>query len=653
MSPEQAGGDLDALGPRSDVYSLGATLYCVLTGKPPYEGDAADVLRAVASGEFRRPLAVDPAIDPALEAVCLKAMATAPEDRYASCRELAEDVDRWTADEPVFAWREPLTRRAQRWAKRNRTAVTAAGVALVAAIVGLSALAAEQGRSNVALKKANNATSTALIEARKARDAAHEALAQSEESRKQAEAVSDFLAQALVKPDPYFDGKDVKVADVLDQAAAGLEKGFAGSKATEAALLSALARGYQGLGLYPKAEAAYRKAWTLKETVLGPAHRETLQTAASVAVMMEAAGRPAEAATLLEDTLRRKRETMGNDDESVLGTRFHLAATYSETGRLREALEIMQEVVATREARLGHDAFETLRSRGLLANIYSYLGRTAEAVPMYEANLKALQANLGSDHPETINGRWNLAAGYNSVGRSAEAIALFEANLGMMEAKLGPDHPATIGGRGMLGDAYRTSGSVWRSIPLLEGTVRLSRAKRGPADPRTIGTAFSLALAYETVGRWADAEPLWREILARDAREKPGSPSTAGDLALLGRNLVKQGKGSEAEPLLRECLAIRTKLSPDDWLRFNTMGLLGGALAAQGKYAEAEPLVVGGYEGLEARAAKIPAAGRFNLAEGAERVVRLYEAWGRPDRAKSWAQKLRLADLPEDVFARP
>ena len=63
--------------------------------------------------------------------------------------------------------------------------------------------------------------------------------------------------------------------------------------------------------------------------------------------------------------------------------------------------------------------------------------------------------------------------------------------------------------------------------------------------------------------------------------------------------------------------------------------------------------MVGGYEGLEARAAKIPAAGRFNLAEGAERVLLLYEAWGRPERAKSWAQKLGLADLPEDVFARP
>ena len=130
MSPEQAGGDLDRLGPRSDVYSLGATLYCLLTGRPPLEGeDIGEVLRKVQAGDFRAPRQVDPSLDRALEAVCLKAMAHRPEDRYATPRALAEDVERWMADEPVSAWREPLSRRARRWARRNRPAVTAAAAA--------------------------------------------------------------------------------------------------------------------------------------------------------------------------------------------------------------------------------------------------------------------------------------------------------------------------------------------------------------------------------------------------------------------------------------------------------------------------------------------------------------------------------------------
>ncbi len=86
MSPEQAEGDLEHLGPRSDVYSLGATLYCLLTGKPPFEGELADVLRGVQKGGFQPPRALDPTIDRALEAVCLRAMALKPNDRYSSPR---------------------------------------------------------------------------------------------------------------------------------------------------------------------------------------------------------------------------------------------------------------------------------------------------------------------------------------------------------------------------------------------------------------------------------------------------------------------------------------------------------------------------------------------------------------------------------------
>jgi tetratricopeptide (TPR) repeat protein len=139
MSPEQAEGRIERLGPRSDVYGLGATLYSILTGKPPFEGsDHLAILTRVSAGDFARPRQVDPAVPVALEAICLKAMALDPEGRYASPRELGEDIERWLADEPVRAYPEPLPVRAMRWIRRRKQWVAAAAVILILTVLGLA-----------------------------------------------------------------------------------------------------------------------------------------------------------------------------------------------------------------------------------------------------------------------------------------------------------------------------------------------------------------------------------------------------------------------------------------------------------------------------------------------------------------------------------
>jgi serine/threonine-protein kinase len=132
MSPEQAAGRLEEVGPASDVYSLGATLYCLLTGQAPFVDTRARILDQVQRGEFPGPRQVKREVPLALEAICLKAMALVPANRYPSPAKLIEDLEHWLADEPVSAHRETRSERLGRWMRHHRAKVQAGAAALAA-----------------------------------------------------------------------------------------------------------------------------------------------------------------------------------------------------------------------------------------------------------------------------------------------------------------------------------------------------------------------------------------------------------------------------------------------------------------------------------------------------------------------------------------
>jgi serine/threonine protein kinase len=182
MSPEQALAKRVPLDHRTDVYSLGATLYELLTLRPPFPGiDRQELLRQIAFDEPAPPRRLERAVPAELEAVVLKALEKSPAERYGTAQELADDLRRWLENRPIRARRPSWWQVARKWARRHRGVVGSAVVALVLSVAGLSVTTV--------------LTAQAYDRERQKAQEADEQRARAEESFRQARRVVDELAR--------------------------------------------------------------------------------------------------------------------------------------------------------------------------------------------------------------------------------------------------------------------------------------------------------------------------------------------------------------------------------------------------------------------------------------------------------------------------
>jgi serine/threonine-protein kinase len=597
MSPEQACGDLDRLGPRSDVYSLGATLFFVLTGRVPFEGDdIGELLRKVQRSEFARPRQLDTAIDPALEAVCLKAMALQPGDRYSSSRALAEDVERWMADEPTSAYREPVWRRTRRWAKRNRTAVATAAVALLAGVVGLSAVLVVQTQAkadiaralrretqaNVALAAANNdlARSTAAVQARY--NLAMEAIKTFHTGVSE-----DFL----LKEDQFKEIRDRLLNSASDfyrklGALLGKETDFASRRAVEQSNFE-LAELTGKVGRIEAALAAHQAALAAREALAA-------ETGASTGIKADVGRSLTAVANLLHTT--------GKLNEGI--------AAY------RRAESLLAGVASSDpEARAALAACRTRMTRPLL-----HSGKAAEALAVGKL-ARADQEALASIPGASNDSRRDLAATINELGivlwqtnRPAEAEPEFRSALAIQQ-KLVDENPGALDFRNYLANMHLHLGNVLRLMAkaseseaefrkamaiyqkLIDESPAVTRSHRNMALCRS-----DFGFLLSGMGRLREAEAEQRtavEILQKLAEENPADTDFRGLLANshrgVARLLALAGKLAEAEAECRTALAMDQKLAGDDPKKNFFRSLvaesrvsLGRVLLMAGKFGEAE-----------------------------------------------------------------
>jgi tetratricopeptide (TPR) repeat protein/tRNA A-37 threonylcarbamoyl transferase component Bud32 len=552
MAPEQAAGRLDQIGPATDVYGLGAILYQILTGRPPFEGgDTPEQLQRVAQEEPRRPRQLIPATPRALEAVCLKALAKKPADRYASASELAHEIERWLADEPVLAWREPVGVRAARWMRRRRPLVVGLATGLLVFLLLGGAFASwwrgELERQEAAVdvtlewveqrqKQGKTAEARALLEPARPRVGGvgtahlHERLRQAERDLDLMERLEAIRLQRIHLVEGEIDraGADRKYAeafaeeglgregdDVREVARAVKERGAA----LEGALVAAL-------DAWAADAPPQRRAWILK--------------AARACDPRTQKGYP-----LRDPALWADRDELARAVAAVRGEDLPPNLVVALAARLDDHEEGERLLRQAQRARPGdfwltHATGVVLARRKKYAQADGYL-------------LAAVSLRPGAVLPLLYRG-WVL----NQLGRHAEAEEVYRQVVRL--------DPASGNGLAGLGEALSKQGKHDEAVPRFRDALGI--------EPRNAARHADLGAALARQGEHDEAEKVFRSALRLDDK-------LAAAHAGLGEVLSKQGEHEEAE---KECLQA-VRLAPDAAL---TRAALGYVLARQGRYAEAE-----------------------------------------------------------------
>ncbi|MFO0807686.1 MAG: serine/threonine-protein kinase [Gemmataceae bacterium] len=598
MPPEQADGRLDLLGPASDVYSLGATLYELLTGQIAFAGrTVTETLDAVRHGRFPPPRTVRPAAPPALDAVCLRAMAREPADRYSSAQALAADVERWLADEPVTAYAEPLGVRLRRWVRRHARLVTGGVAALgVGAIaLGLVAWQREQARQAVAAEKERTARERDAKEdeGKKAADERDRAVAARQQTREALDAMvsgatGDSLAtQAAISPEQrkFLEG----VLTYYERFAAEPGEDRGGRERLAKAHLS-LAMIHHRLGHDGPGAEVFRRAAGLwgqlaAEYPVEPAYRKELATSQNALGLayfgLKNAAKSEESYRAAIDSWQKlatdapAEPTYGR---GLAGTYNNLGWLLDNVGRLADAEALYRKSLAIQDALAARfpaePAYrrESARTNNNLGITLRDLGRNAEAERCYRTALAA-QERLTVEVPTDPAYRQEAARTQNNLG-------LFLAGLERNEEA-----------RAAYADALATREKLATDFPLI------------PAYRHEWSRTYNnLSVVLERLGKPAEAEATYRAALTVQDKlvaDFPDNPDYRQYMALtrtnLGNLLVRQGKHKEAEAAYRAALAVREKLASDlpavpDYVSklgagHNQLGLL---LAELDRSAEAE-----------------------------------------------------------------
>jgi len=601
MSPEQALAQRVTVDQRTDIYSLGVTLYELLTLEPACNGpDRQAVLRQIAFEDPPHPRKLNRSIPVDLETIVLKAIAKNPTERYATARELGDDLERFLRDEPVRAKRPTLMQKARKWAVRHQPLVWSGVVLLLIVVVGLTIsnfLLREKQATILDQKKELLDNQGKLLanqeELTRERDQKAKAAARAERINK---VLTDFLSEAA--PDETARAKQATAEDLFRKAYQKITSRpqFTEDPEVEAFLRLTMGDTFHKLGALPEAETNFRQAAKLRHGALGPDSLDTLGAQEKLADFLNRAlHRPDEAEPISRETWLARNRILGEEHPDTLDSMDTYALSLRGQKKLADAESVAQKGCDICRRALGPDNERTLTSESNLSTILNDAGKWPQAVKIarrcYDVRLK----KLGLEKVETLASLNNLAMALYFLGELDEAEELLRKGAEAMQNAHGKDFIYTV------------------------------------------HLQYVLARVLLEKKSYKETEELGRSTLERRRRIfAPGHEFIGRSLAVLGRILAEQGKTAEAEPLLQEAGTLFRKTCPNKKeLIADAENWLGACLVVHKQFEPAERLLVPSYEILKAE----PGVPERFKDKARQHVLQLYEAWVKPEKAAAYRDK--------------
>ena len=493
MSPEQAAASPEELDTRSDIYALGVIMYELLTGRPPYDlrnkavPEAARIIR----DEEPSPIStIDRTFRGDVETIVSKALEKEKSRRYQSALELAEDIRRYLANEPIIA-RPPSTMyQLRKFAQRNKIAVTGAAAVVLALALGVVG------------------TTQGMIEAQR----------QSQDAQRKSrvvEAVNDFLTDDLLsQANPSNQpNRAITLRDALDNASAAIDARFPNEPEIEAEIRETLGETYQGLGEFDLARPHLERASALRLNVFGPDDPQTLSAQRMQANLYRRIGLYEQGEAIYRDVIDRATLTLGPEDDLTLTAMGGLGLQYKDQSRYDEAEPLLLTVYETRLRTQGEAHRDTLVAMNNLAIVYENLGRYEQAETLHVRELELSKQLKGEEHPGTLQSMNNLAVLYVSMKRFDEAEPLYRKALEISNRVLGEDHQSTVNTVGNLAVLYLGRRQYDRCEPLLLKVLEQTRKRLGADHPETLAWMNNLGSMYFGSKRFDEAAATLSEVI--------------------------------------------------------------------------------------------------------------------------------------------